>query len=157
MINAVGREQLNNRAAQEAIAAEAERLGAARGLNVECEVDYSSGPQSYLYQTVCSVNGSPFEYGGDLLIRPGGFDSAAVSRGLPLQTGGGSYAAGAVPGSNPGGTVTGGGGTPGPGATTPTDASTIDQLVAQAKQVPWYGWAALGVVVLMMTGTGRSN
>jgi hypothetical protein len=61
---------------QEAVAAEAEAIAAARGLDAECSVRANSGPSGTLYFTECCLN-NVCGFGGEELIRPGGFEIAA--------------------------------------------------------------------------------
>jgi hypothetical protein len=72
----------SSRASAEAIDAEAERQGSALGLPTSCSVVETKGPQDLAprFDVLCSVAGSPAEYSGNLLIRPGGWQINATER-----------------------------------------------------------------------------
>lgn len=159
-------------AQQQAIAAEAERQGAARGLNVKCDVSRSDSPVdagAFVLQTLCSVNGQP-DFAGNLLIQPGGWQIAVTELNRAAQQAGAKtppvtmpgllttaqgYGSGVTPAS------TSSTGTP-PSTTTSTSSSNQnsateptwrDRLAAVPTEV-WIGagvLVALGVAISMIS------
>lgn len=73
----MGMQLTRDRATQQTLAAEAERLARERGLTVACSIRENKGPGVTVYGTDCNVGGMP-GHSAALLLRPGGYHTAAV-------------------------------------------------------------------------------
>lgn len=81
-----GLQLTEDRATQDALAAEAEAQGRAQGYSVVCQVtpNWDAVANKNYYTTDCTVNGQP-GHAAALLIRPGGWDITRVEANLPAS------------------------------------------------------------------------
>jgi hypothetical protein len=144
-----GSAQWYSRADQQAIADEAERQGAARGVVTDCQVieSQSPGEAAPRFQTLCSVAGSGYEYGGDRLIAPGGWFVNQTERSAAPGAAWSSTATASRPGS-PGAA---------PADTAPSSAGSLVAGVTEwVTGLPSWALAAAAVgAVLWFRGGGK--